>query len=54
MPRSKHHRKGRPDSIWRKSMNKMKSSLQWFNGKNRVINSKGELTNHPNNIRRNK
>ena len=52
MPLSKHHRKGRPNKVWRKAMNKMKLSLQWFNGKNRVIDSKGDLIEHPNNIRR--
>jgi|TARA_Y100000310_G_scaffold236897_1_gene240178 hypothetical protein len=52
MPISKHHRKGRPNKVWRKAMNKMKLSLQWFNGKKRVINSKGDLTNHPDNVRR--
>ena len=52
MPRSKHHRRGRSNSLWRKLRNKAMLSRQWFNGKHRKKDIYDNLIKHANNIRR--
>tara|TARA_Y100000310_G_C19976341_1_gene487753 strand:+ start:101 stop:262 length:162 start_codon:yes stop_codon:yes gene_type:complete len=51
MPRTKHHSKKSSSKMWYKRKNKRIASRKWFESDNRVVDAKGNLIDHPNNVR---